>query len=98
SSPGCARPHPLSSTPEPSLSGRRCMRFPVLSLGSFLSLVLGVAPVAGDTPAADGPVVYKGARILTAAGPAIERGAILVHGGKVRECSPAAPVWLLVHA
>jgi imidazolonepropionase-like amidohydrolase len=47
-----------------------------------LAVVLAVIG-AVDAEADTGAVVYKGARILTAAGPAIENGILVVQGGKI---------------
>jgi imidazolonepropionase-like amidohydrolase len=56
-------------------------------------LVLTASSLLTLTPAADGPadggaVVYKGARILTAEGPAIEKGVLVVEKGKIVAVGP----------
>src|SRR6202795_4484892 len=50
----------------------------MLSFGVVLALI-GAVDAEADT----GAVVYKGARILTAAGPAIENGILVVQGEKI---------------
>jgi imidazolonepropionase-like amidohydrolase len=54
-------------------------------LAGLLALALLAAPSAGDVPLPreNGPVVYRGARILTAAGAPIERGVLVVDKGKI---------------
>ena len=44
-------------------------------------VVLPLAPAAGPLRAADGPVVYRGAKVYTAAGAPIEKGVLVVHKG-----------------
>jgi imidazolonepropionase-like amidohydrolase len=51
------------------------------------------AALAGDeTPKRDVPVVYRGARIHTAAGPPIERGVLVVYKAKIVAVGPEADV------
>jgi imidazolonepropionase-like amidohydrolase len=60
----------------------------------FLILLLGILAASPSAPVPrNGEIVaYRGARILTAAGPAIERGVLLVEGGKIRAVGPAGKV------
>jgi len=55
-----------------------------------LATCLALVPVpAGDASSeADAIVVYKGARILTAAGDPIEKGVLVVHKGKIVAVGP----------
>jgi imidazolonepropionase-like amidohydrolase len=55
-----------------------------------LPLIL-LAPLApADAPAADRPVVFRGARIHTAAGAPLEDGVLVAHHGKIVAIGPAA--------
>ncbi len=50
----------------------------------LICLACGGTMLAGDDPRpAETPVVYRGARIYTAAGPAIEHGVLIVQKGKI---------------
>jgi imidazolonepropionase-like amidohydrolase len=49
----------------------------------FFSLSIGGAP-----PAEDVPIVYRGARIYTVAGPLIENGVLIVHKGRIAAVGP----------
>ncbi len=59
--------------------------------GCALSLGL-VADSPADAPPADAPAVYRGARILTAAGAAIEQGVLVVAGSKIVAVGPDGSV------
>jgi imidazolonepropionase-like amidohydrolase len=55
----------------------------LLSVPAALMLFL-VLPTAADVPApAAGPVAFKGARLLTAVGPAIDNGVLVIDKGKI---------------
>jgi imidazolonepropionase-like amidohydrolase len=58
------------------------------------AICLSLVPfTAGAVPAdADGPVVYRGARLLTASAAPIERGALVVHQGKIVAVGPEGSV------
>jgi imidazolonepropionase-like amidohydrolase len=61
----------------------------LLSVPAALMLFL-VLPTAADVPApAAGPVAFKGARLLTAAGPAIDNGVLVIDKGKIVAVGPA---------
>lgn len=64
------------------MSFRRCF----LALGA--TLVLCAAPAAAQEP----PIIFTGARILPVEGPALERGIVLVEGGKIRAIGPEGSV------
>ncbi len=55
-------------------------------------LLLPAFPSAGVPSDADSVVAYRGARILTAAGPAIENGTLVVRRGKIVAVGPANEV------
>jgi imidazolonepropionase-like amidohydrolase len=58
------------------------------ALSLALTFSLGARAVA-DTPPADKPVAYRGARIHTAAGAPVDNGVLVVHKGKVLAVGPA---------
>jgi imidazolonepropionase-like amidohydrolase len=59
-------------------------------LGLFVGSLGWHANVSGDSKReAGGPVAFQGARILTAAGPAIENGVLVVERGKILAIGPA---------
>jgi imidazolonepropionase-like amidohydrolase len=60
-----------------------------LAFGLFLPLVLCLA-LSGDTPPRARAVAYRGARICTAAGAPIDKGTLLVLGGKITAVGPDA--------
>jgi imidazolonepropionase-like amidohydrolase len=49
----------------------------------LLALLAVTTALVGDTPAADGPVAFRGARLLTAAGAPIDDGVLVVDKGKI---------------
>jgi imidazolonepropionase-like amidohydrolase len=57
-------------------------------------LILSLVTACGaDKPAdAEGPLAYRGARILTAAGDPIERGVLVIHRGKIVAVGPEGDV------
>jgi imidazolonepropionase-like amidohydrolase len=65
-----------------------------LAGAAFLLLLLSLLAASGPRPAPRkaGLVAYRGARLLTAAGPAIERGVLVVDGGKIVAVGPANKV------
>lgn len=69
------------------------MRWAVFS-GIACVAAVSLAPGAADVPAGERPVVYRGARILTAAGPAIEEGTLVVEKGKIVAVGPTDKVTL----
>lgn len=66
-------------------------RHAALLLATAPLLLPPVAPAA-DPPSSDAPVAYRGARLLTAAGPPIEDGCLVVHQGKLLAVGPTASV------
>jgi imidazolonepropionase-like amidohydrolase len=57
-----------------------------------LAACLGLAAASDSRPDADRAVVYRGARILTAAGAPIDNGVFVVRKGKILAVGPAADV------
>src|SRR5262249_14734539 len=75
--------------PSPSPRGDCAMpRVTLCCLGLVLALLVTTTSL-GDTPAADAPVVYRGARIWTAAGAPIDNGILIVHNGKIEAVEQA---------
>jgi imidazolonepropionase-like amidohydrolase len=59
---------------------QRLLLLPLVVLGG----VIGALPTSGDSSAPqEKPVVFRGARILTAAGAPIEKGALVIQRGKI---------------
>jgi imidazolonepropionase-like amidohydrolase len=56
------------------------------TLALSLPLILTIRTI-GDEPA-DRPIAYRGARLLTAAGAAIDKGVLVVHKGKILAVGP----------
>lgn len=56
----------------------------------LLSVCLG--PCAASSPAQPVPTVFENARVITAAGPEIERGVLVVHQGRIVAVGPAGSV------
>jgi imidazolonepropionase-like amidohydrolase len=63
-------------------------------ISSFIALLAFWSLSTGDAPAsrAERSTVYRGARILTAAGRSIDDGVLVVHRGKIVAVGPAAEV------
>jgi imidazolonepropionase-like amidohydrolase len=59
----------------------RCFRFGCL--GIVTALIVSWATAGEDPAPADGPVVFRGARIFTAAGKPVEKGILIVEKGKI---------------
>jgi imidazolonepropionase-like amidohydrolase len=63
------------------------------SLLGTLALLWVLSPSAGDTPSATaGPIVFRGARLCTAAGKPIANGILIVDKGKIIAVGPADAV------
>jgi hypothetical protein len=73
---------------------KRCDLLFVGCLGLLLIwCVTGPAFPPGEAPPADDvPIVYRGARIYTVAGPVIERGVLVILKGKIAAVGPEGTV------
>src|SRR5262249_2357291 len=83
--------YPLRSVAPLVFSGEPRMLRHLLSTLPFLTLLTVSTALVGDTPAdAVGPVAFRGARLLTAAGAPIDEGVLIVEKGKIIAVGPAA--------
>ena len=75
----------------------RLKRCDLLFVGCLGLSLFGLA-IAAAPPADDAPIVYRGARIYTVAGPVIERGVLIVHKGRIAAVGPMATSLTTSHA
>src|SRR4051794_20411049 len=66
-------------------------QFPWLFLPFPVLLFAGLVSI-GEAPKGTGPIAFKGARLLTAEGPAIDNGVLVIDRGKIVALGPAGSV------
>ncbi len=68
------------------------MRLLTWTLSSLPILLIVALVTVGDTPKPNGPIAFRGARLLTAEGPAIADGVLVIDKGKIVAVGPSADV------
>src|SRR5262249_54000218 len=78
---------------------KRCDWVFIGCLGLLLLMAVGSSAfTTAGPPAEEPPIVYRGARIYTVAGPVIEHGVLIVHKGKIAAVGPMDSVAIPPHA